>query len=165
MYVDVILHQVLCVLTTQNEMCLCHTQALGLRSSPPGNKGVPDYLPCGRAGEDEWCYSAQCLYHDKKSHYFPDIPSLFDLTLGQTVGLLVTRSGELHLFLNRVHHKMIASGLPINTPLWGAVDVYGTCTKIKSETLSGGSVVAHMILESHNHLYYIAWVYMYCFIH
>ena len=31
----------------------------------------------------------------------------------------------------------VATGLPVNKPLWGAVDVYGNCTKIKSEMLSG----------------------------
>ena len=31
----------------------------------------------------------------------------------------------------------VASGLPVNNHLWGAVSVYGKCTKIKSELLSG----------------------------
>ena len=31
----------------------------------------------------------------------------------------------------------VASGLPVNNHLWGEVDVYGNCTKIKSELLSG----------------------------
>ena len=31
----------------------------------------------------------------------------------------------------------VASGLPVNNHLWGAVDVYGNCSKIKSELLSG----------------------------
>ena len=33
----------------------------------------------------------------------------------------------------------IATGLPVDTPLWGAADVWGKCTKIKSEILSGKS--------------------------
>ena len=31
----------------------------------------------------------------------------------------------------------VASGLPVNNHLWGAVDVCGDSTKIKSELLSG----------------------------
>ena len=35
----------------------------------------------------------------------------------------------------------VASGLPVNNRLWGAVDMYGKCTKIKSELLSGELIV------------------------
>jgi GTPase SAR1 family protein len=35
--------------------------------------------------------------------------------------------------------KKVASGLPVNNHLWGAVDMYGNCTKIKSELLSDPS--------------------------
>lgn len=118
-------------------------QGLGLTSAQPIHH-VPDYLPCGKASEHEWYYSAQCLYHNRRSHYFPDLPSLSGLTPGQTVGLLVTAGGELHLFLDGRHRKKIASGLPVHTPLWGAADVYGTCTKIKSEILNSKCICIHI---------------------
>ena len=35
------------------------------------------------------------------------------------------------------YYLKVASGLPVNDHLWGVVDVYGNCTKIKSELLSG----------------------------
>ena len=35
------------------------------------------------------------------------------------------------------YYLKVASGLPVNDHLWGAVDVYDNCTKIKSELLSG----------------------------
>ena len=35
------------------------------------------------------------------------------------------------------YYLKVASGLPVNDHLWGAVDVLGNCTKIKSELLSG----------------------------
>ena len=35
------------------------------------------------------------------------------------------------------YYLKVASGLPVNDHLWGEVDVYGSCTKIKSELLSG----------------------------
>ena len=66
-----------------------------------------------------------------------NFPSLNDLTPGQKVGLLVTTSGQLHFFLDGRHCKEIATGLPVDKPLWGAASVYGRCTTIKSEILSG----------------------------
>ena len=112
------------------------SQGIGLRGTQPGVR-VPSYLPCSQASETEWYYSGQCLYHDRKSRYFPDLPSLSDLSPGQRVGVLVTLSGGLHLYVDGVHCGEIATGLPVATLLWGAADVYGTCTKIKSEILSG----------------------------
>ena len=35
------------------------------------------------------------------------------------------------------YYLKVASGLPVNDHLWGAVDVYDDCIKIKSELLSG----------------------------
>ena len=100
---------------------------------------VPRDLPDWGAGRHEWNYWDSTLFHNKQERDFPDLPSLDDLTRGQTVGLLVTTNGQLHLFLDGQHRKEIATGLPVDTPLWGAADVNGNCTKIKSEILSGES--------------------------
>ena len=35
------------------------------------------------------------------------------------------------------YYLKVASGLPVNYHLWGAVGVCGKCTKIRSELLSG----------------------------
>ena len=91
------------------------------------------------AGPHEWNYYSRTLFHNKQRREFPDLPSLHHLTHGQTVGLLVTTNGQLHLFLDGLHRGEIATGLPVDTPLWGAASVEGTCTKIKSEILSGES--------------------------
>ena len=100
---------------------------------------VPHDLPTLSAGPHEWNYWDRTLCHNEQRE-FPDLPSLNDLTRGQTVGLLVTTNGQLHLFLDGVRHrKEIATGLPVDTPLWGAASVNGKCTKIKSEILSGES--------------------------
>ena len=96
-------------------------------------------LSLSGASPHEWNYSARYLYHNQKKKEFRDLPSLHDLTRGQTVGLLVTTNGQLHLFLDGQHRKEIATGLPVNTPFWGAADVYHMCTKIKSEILSSES--------------------------
>ena len=69
----------------------------------------------------------------------PGLPDLDDLTPGQSVGVAVTPEGELHIFFNRKHLCQIANDIPVDTPIWGVADIYGDCTKIKSEILSGES--------------------------
>ena len=100
---------------------------------------VPRDLPDIDAGPHEWNYRNSSLFHNKQWRGFPDHLSLNNLTSGQTMGLLVTTNGQLHLFLNGQHRKEIATGLPVDTPLWGGTSVNGSCTKIKSEILSGNS--------------------------
>ena len=41
------------------------------------------------------------------------------------------------MFFNGKFSETIASGLPTNKHLYGAVHVHGICSKIKSELLSG----------------------------
>ena len=60
-----------------------------------------------------------------------------DLSSGETVGLLVTTSGDLHRYWNGRSGQRVATGLPVNDHLFGVADVYGNCSKIKSEMLSG----------------------------
>ena len=112
-------------------------QQVGVTTTLPGT--VPRDLPDRGAGPHEWNYWGRTLFHNKQRREFPDLPSLHDLPRGQTVGLLVTTNGQLHVFLDGQHRKEIATGLPVDTPLWGAASVCGKCTKIKSEILSGES--------------------------
>ena len=114
---------------------------VGLTTELPSD--VPKTLPDRGSGPHEWNFSGNLLpcglYHNKRRTRFPDLPRLGTLTPGQSVGLLVTPSGQLHLFLNGEHRCEIATGLPVDTPLWGVADVFGKCTKIKSEIMSGES--------------------------
>ena len=63
--------------------------------------------------------------------------SFDDLHVGQSVGLLVTRDGDLHMFVDGKHREMVWSGLPTDQPLWGAADVCAKCAKIKADILCG----------------------------
>ena len=111
------------------------SQKVGVTTTLPDS--VPDYLPISGTGVHEWNYRHRTLYHNGSRSEFPHLPSLDDLTTNQSVGLLVTTNGQLHLYLDGRHVQEVATGLPVMTPLWGAVDVFGICTKIKSEILSG----------------------------
>ena len=50
------------------------------------------------------------------------------------------------------------SGLPVDKPLWGIVDVYGKCSKIKAHILSDGMSFC-MYVWYHNHSG-ASWAYM-----
>ena len=92
------------------------TQTVGVMSAPP--ESVPGYLSAG-VSTNKWFYDC------------------FDLSSGGTVGLLVTTSGDLYRYVNGRTGQRVATGLPVNDHLFGAADVYGNCSKIKSEMLSG----------------------------
>ena len=59
------------------------------------------------------------------------------LNINQKVGLLLSPDGDLHVYLDGQHIMKAASGLPVDKPLWGLVNVYANCSKMKSELLSG----------------------------
>ena len=108
------------------------SQSVGVTTTLPDRP-----LSGAGAGPHEWYYSGQSLWHDGSYTKFPHLPSLDELSTHQTVGLLISTNGQLHVYIDGRHSECIASGLPVNKPLFGAVDVYGKCTKIKSEFLSG----------------------------
>ena len=111
------------------------SQGVGVTTTLPDR--VPDYLPLDGAGPHEWTYFGQSLWHDGSPTTFHHLPSLHELSTYQTVGLLISTKGQLHVYIDGRHSECIASGLPVNKPLFGVVDVYDNCTKIKSEFLSG----------------------------
>ena len=111
------------------------SQSVGVTTTVPDE--VPDYLPLNGASNNEWYYYGNTLYHNHSSTDYSHLPSLHDFNVGNKVGLLLLPNGELHLFLDGKNSAQLATGLPVHKSLFGAVDVYARCTKIKSEILSG----------------------------
>ena len=112
------------------------SQTIGVTATLPDQ--VPRYLPpLGGAGSDEWYYEGQTLYHNRKQTDFPHLPSTHDLRTGERVAIQISDTGKMNIFFNGKFSETIASGLPTDTHLYGAVDVLGDCSKIKSELLSG----------------------------
>ena len=97
---------------------------------------VPPYLPNYGSGPHEWNYVWSSLYHNGKE-ISTGLPHLDHLNRHLTVGVLLTSDGQLHIYHDGQHTKKVATNLPVNYHLWGAVDVFAKCTKIKSELLSG----------------------------
>ena len=111
------------------------SQAIGVTATLPDQ--VPYYLPPdGKAGSDEWYYRGQSLYHNRK-RTGTHLPSLHDLRTGERFAIQITDTGKMNIFFNGKFAETIASGLPTDTHLYGAVEVCGNCSKIKSELLSG----------------------------
>ena len=111
------------------------SQKVGVTTTVP--EKVPDYLPTGGASNNEWYYRSNNLYHNCSRTNYSHLPSLDDFNVGNNVGLLLLPNGELHLFLDGKNSAQLATGLPVHKSLFGAVDVCGRCTKIKSDILSG----------------------------
>ena len=113
------------------------SQTVGVMSALPNE--VPDYVPYNNiASSKEWLFYARSLFHNAGQTFFHHLPHLDDLSAGDSVELLITATGDLHIFLNGLSGQRLATGLPINQcRLWGVADVCGECARIKSEMLSG----------------------------
>ena len=96
---------------------------------------VPPYLIGVETGPQDWYYMEKFIWNNGKE-CSPELPSIDNLNTNQTIGLLISSDGGLNVYLNG-HHITTVSGLPVDSHLWGAVDVCFNCTKIKSELLSG----------------------------
>jgi len=63
--------------------------------------------------------------------------NLESLRVGQTIGCLVNKTGELRYFVDGKDQGIGWSGVPIDKPMWGFADIYGLARKIRSEFLCG----------------------------
>ena len=117
---------------------------------------VPPYLLESSCGPYEWNYKWKSLWHNHRV-ISTNLPDIDNLKPHQTIGLLVTTEGHLHVYLNGQHIKKVAIHVPVDHNLWGAVDVHGSCSKIKSELRSGKLV---FVCTQYQHKYYN--MYMLC---
>ena len=78
-----------------------------------------------------WILSASTLHHDGKEHRVDF--NLESLKIGQSVGCMVNKQGELKYFVDGVDMGVAWTGMPTNRPLWGFADIYGLARKIQSE--------------------------------
>ena len=110
------------------------SQRVGVTTAVPDE--VPVYLPDYGVSNNVWYYYGNTFYHNHSSTNYSHLPSVYDFQVGNKIGLLVLPNGKLHLFLDGKNSAQIAAGLPVHKSLFGALDVYGPCSMIKSEILS-----------------------------
>ena len=116
---------------------------------------VPYGLPLNSASNDEWYYYGNTLFHNHSNTEYYHLESLHDFEVGNKVGLMLLPNGELYLFLDGKKSVKVATGLPVQKSLFGAVDAFCRCSKIKSELLSGeldGVCFVHVHNMSNHHI-------------
>ena len=127
------------------------SQTVGVTTTVPDE--VPYDLPTDGASNNEWYYCKNTLFHNYSRTNYSHLPSLNNFDVGNRIGLLLLPNGELHLFLDGKNSAQLATGLPVHKSLlFGAVNVWARCSKIKSEILSGeldGVCLCTFIVRSH----------------
>ena len=117
---------------------LCSTQQhVALTTENPEKRTIFStlYNMYSQSKKKYWLQQARTVCHSNQENIVSI--NLEDLHVGQSVGLLVSQDGELHLFVDGKHREMVWSGLPTDQPLWGAADLFGRCAKIKADILYG----------------------------
>ena len=95
----------------------------------PDNISIPRYALVWRDHSDYWILDSNTVYHnDERRQLKVNLDSLRE---GQTVGCMVSRKGELHVYIDGVDKSIVWTGLPTHKPFWGVADVYGCTNKIK----------------------------------
>ena len=82
------------------------SQVVGVTATLPDE--VPYYLPVLDSGPQEWNYRGTVLWYNGR-WLCSDLLDLSTLSPCQSVGLLLTASGDLHVFLDGRHVKKVAS--------------------------------------------------------
>ena len=82
------------------------SQTVGVTATLPDE--VPHDLPWSDSGPEEWNYVFTGLWHNGRE-LCSDLPNLWVLRPQQSVGLLLTASGDLHVFLDGCHVKKVTS--------------------------------------------------------
>lgn len=107
-------------------------QGIGLTSLDPlSEKAVAPQSLYFCMKKQFWVVRHQESYHAqeiKESSYFSE-----DLKDIESLGVLVSEEGDLHLFVNDEDVGVLWKDLPTDKPLWGIVDVFGKLKKIRAE--------------------------------
>ena len=61
-----------------------------------------------------------------------------EFKVGDSLGMLLTLEKEVHWFVNDVWRGSVrVEDYPLDTPMWGVVDVWGRCKQVKAEICTG----------------------------
>ena len=104
-------------------------QSIGMTTQCPDNISIPRYALEWSDHSDYWILDCNTVYHNDEKREL--IVNLESLRGGQTVGCMVSRDGELHVYIDGVDDGIVWPGLPTHKPFWGVADVYGCTNKIQ----------------------------------
>ena len=95
----------------------------------PDNISIPSDALEWNDHSDYWILIGSSIYHnDQKRDLKVNLKSL---RVGQTVGCMVSREGELHVYIDGVDKSVVWTGLPTHKPFWGWADVSASTKKIQ----------------------------------
>ena len=100
--------------------------ALGFTFRCPDEVTVPRVIQ-SHAEDPKWILVAASSSRDER---------IFDtgsLRVGQSLGCMVNKKGELHCFIDGEDKGVVRRGVPTNKPLWGFADINAQAKKIKSD--------------------------------
>ena len=109
--------------------CVDQQQSIGMTTQCPDDIEIPSDALEWRDHSDYWILTGSTVYHNGKRRKLK--VNLNSLREGQTVGCIVSREGELHVYIDGVDKGIEWTGLPTHKPFWGVADVYGCTKKIK----------------------------------
>ena len=95
----------------------------------PDNISIPSYALQWRTHSDYWILRCSTVYHNGEQGGLK--VNLNSLREGQTVGCMVSREGELNVYIDGVDKGIVWTGLPTHKPFWGVADVIGRTKMIQ----------------------------------
>ena len=105
---------------------LLPAQRVGMTTQCPDNISIPGHAFQWRVHSDYWILISDAVLHNNERRKLK--LNLYSLREGQTVGCMVSREGELHVYIDGVDNGIVWTGLQTHKPFWGWADISG-CTK------------------------------------
>ena len=105
-------------------------QRIGVTTQSPDKAEIPSDATMYSSKSDYWILTYNQAYNSDFVTFLGF--SLEDLSMGQSVGVSVTTSGKLYLYVDGKFHSLVWKGLPTDKQYWGVADVYGSVSSIKS---------------------------------
>ena len=104
-------------------------QRVGMTTQCPDDIRIPGSALNWSEHSDYWILAGSNVYHNDERRKLK--VNLSSLREGRTVGCMVSREGELHVYIDGVDKGIEWTGLPTHEPFWGVADVRGCTNKIQ----------------------------------
>ena len=104
---------------------------IGMTTQCPDNISIPSDALVWSGHSDYWILDSNTALHNFERRKLK--VNLNSLREGQTVGCMVSKEGELHVYIDGVYvdNGIVWTGLPTHKPFWGVADVYRRTKKIQ----------------------------------
>ena len=89
-----------------------------------------------RESKDYWLFWGSTVYHGGEKKKLPSSILSSSFVEGDTIGCCI-RGGDLEIFINGQEGIVGWCNVPVDKPLWGAVEIYGKARTIQSEFYCG----------------------------